>query len=156
MNMYINIYVHICPVRNSMCSAPRQTPQRCCALLRRWRRPEPVEATVSTRPSELQSLFLVNQIRHEPCMRTPVRLSIKDLCRILCPPLIWPYYPNIDCSSSENLVYSADARGRKDCINIRILHSVSKAKAQEKGIPETMVCRILMFTQSLGPLEARA
>ena len=40
-------------------------------------------------------------------------------------------------------------RGSKGHMNVRISHSGSKA--QRKGIPEVMVCRILMFG---GPLEA--
>ena len=40
-------------------------------------------------------------------------------------------------------------RSRKDHLNIRILHSGSKA--QDKEIPETVVCRILMFKWSFGP-----
>ena len=42
--------------------------------------------------------------------------------------------------------------GPKDHINTRILHS--GPNAQYKGIPEPMVCRILMFLWSFGFLEA--
>ena len=41
--------------------------------------------------------------------------------------------------------------GPKDHINIRISHSSSKA--QLRGIPETMVCRILMSMWSGGPIR---
>ena len=41
--------------------------------------------------------------------------------------------------------------GPKDHTNIRILHP--GAKAQNRGIPEIIVCRILMFRWSLGPLS---
>ena len=42
-------------------------------------------------------------------------------------------------------------RGQKDHMNIRILQS--GFEAQDKGLPETMVCRILMLSWSVGPLE---
>ena len=47
------------------------------------------------------------------------------------------------------LVQTAITRGPRDHVHKRILHSDSKA--QDKGIPETMVCRMLVFAWSLGP-----
>ena len=42
------------------------------------------------------------------------------------------------------------SRGPKDHINMRVLHSGSKAKDQQ--IPETMICRILGIMWFFGPL----
>ena len=44
------------------------------------------------------------------------------------------------------------SRRPKDHIVIRILHSDPKAK--DKGIPESVVCRILVFMLSFGPLKS--
>ena len=42
-----------------------------------------------------------------------------------------------------------EARGPKDHINMRI--PLPGSKAQDKGIPETMVCRSRVFTWSMRP-----
>ena len=46
---------------------------------------------------------------------------------------------------------AGDLRGPTDHMNLRILHSGSMA--QTKGIPGFIVCQILMFMWSFGPLD---
>ena len=52
-------------------------------------------------------------------------------------------------TTRQDLQVESVISGPKGHINIRISHSGSKA--QYEGIPEIMVCRILVFMWSLGP-----
>ena len=92
--------------------------------------------------------------KHAGATATNTRgISMQDFAYLTIWPLVVSSWGVGRGSQSRSLDRPLEARGPKDDINIRILHCslMSVLRPNKKGIPEIIICRILVLVDQIHP-----